>query len=66
MNSIRKSQSPHTSIFPPSPQSGAMGLCTEFNAQQLLFEAFSFIMRIFGRIEPQTESAFPFQYNIIF
>ncbi len=43
-----------------------MELCAEFNAQQLLFEAFSHIMRIFGSIEPQTESTFPFQYNIIF
>ncbi len=38
----------------------------EFNAQQLLFEAFSRIMLIFGRVEPETESTFPFQYNIIF
>ncbi len=27
-------------------------LCTQFNAQQLLFEAFLDIMRIFGIIEP--------------
>ncbi len=53
----------HTSI---SPQSGAEGLRTELNAQQLLFEGFSHIIRIFGSIEPQTESTFPFQYNIIF
>ncbi len=43
-----------------------MGLCMEFNAQQLLFEAFSHIMRIFGGTELQTESTFPFQYNIRF
>ncbi len=40
--------------------------CTEFNARQLLFEAFSQIMRIFDSIEPESESTFPFQYNIIF
>ncbi len=50
----------------PNTQNGAMVLCTEFNAQQLLFEAFSHIMRIFGSVEPQTESTSPFQYNIIF
>ncbi len=38
----------------------------EFNAEQLLFEAFSHIMRIFDNIEPQTESTFPFLYIIIF
>ncbi len=38
----------------------------EFNAQQLLFEAFSHIMRIFGSVKPQTESPFPFQHNITF
>ncbi len=43
-----------------------MELCTEFNVQQLLFEAFSHTMRIFGSIGPQTESTFPFQYNRIF
>ncbi len=43
------------------------GLCwTEFNVQQLLWETFSLIMRIFGSVESQTESTFPFQYNIIF
>ncbi len=40
--------------------------CSVFNDEQLLFEAFSHIMRIFGSVEPQTESNFPFQYNIIF
>ncbi len=49
-----------------STSSGAIGLYTEFNAEQLLFEAFSHIMRIFGSVEPQTESTFPFHYNIIF
>ncbi len=43
-----------------------MGLCKKFNAQQFLFEAFSRIMRIFGCVEPQTESTVPFQYNTIF
>ncbi len=43
-----------------------MGLCMKFNAQQLLFEAFSLIMRIFGSFVHQTESTFPFQYNLIF
>ncbi len=39
---------------------------TEFNAQQLLFEAFSHILRIFGRAEPLSKSTFPFLYIIIF
>ncbi len=47
-------------------QSGALRFCTEFNAQQLLFEAFSHIMRTFGSVESQIESTFPFYYNIIF
>ncbi len=34
--------------------------------QQLLFEVFFHIIPIFGSIKYQTESAFPFQYNIIF
>ncbi len=38
----------------------------EFNAQQFLFRAFSHTIRIFGSIETQTESAFPFQYNVIY
>ncbi len=59
----KKSQWAYTSI---SPQSGAMGLCEVLDAQQLLFEAFSHIMRIFSSVQPQTESTFPFQYNIIF
>ncbi len=65
LNSIQKSQWVHAYISSPSP-TGAMGLCTEFNAQQLLFEAFFHIMRIFGSVETQTESTFPLQYNIIF
>ncbi len=48
------------------PLSGAMGHCTKFNVQQLLFEAFSHILRIFGSIEPLTEFTLPFQNNIIF
>ncbi len=39
---------------------------TEFNAEQLLFKAFSHRMHIFGSIEPQTESTFPFLYITIF
>ncbi len=31
-----------------------------------LFEAFSHIIRIFGSIEPETGTTFPFPYNIIF
>ncbi len=60
----------------PAPPNYTMGqgrqrcapteFCTEFNAQQLSFEAFSHIMRIFGSGEPQTESTFPFLYIIIF
>ncbi len=36
------------------------------DAQQLLFEAFSYIMRIFGTVEPHTESTLPFLYIMIF
>ncbi len=39
--------------------------CTKFNAQQLLFGTLSDIMCIFGRVGPESESTFPFQYNII-
>ncbi len=39
----------------------ARGLfCTKFDSKQLLFEAFFHKMRIFGSIEPQSESNFPF------
>ncbi len=34
------------------PQNVARGLCTEFNAQQHLFEPFSHIIPIFGSVEP--------------
>ncbi len=57
----RKSMSAHVYLL----QSGVMRLCTEFNAQQLLFETFSHIKLIFDSVESQTESTFPFQYNII-
>ncbi len=36
------------------------------NHKQLLFEVFSDIMRIFSRVEPQTESTFPFRHNVIY
>ncbi len=45
----------------PQPQSVAGGLCVEFNVQQLLFEMFSHIIRIFGSVKPQTESICLFQ-----
>ncbi len=48
------------------PKVELWGFCTEFNAQQLLFEVFPHTMRIFGSAETQTESTFTFQYNIIF
>ncbi len=32
-------------------------LCTEFNAQQLLFQAFSRIIRTFASVEPQSNNA---------
>ncbi len=40
--------------------------CTKFNAKQLLFQSFFYVMRIFGSVEPQTESTLPFLYLIIF
>ncbi len=38
----------------------------KFNAEQLLFQPFFDAIRIFGSVEPQTESTFPFLYIIIF
>ncbi len=38
--------------------------CTKFNSKQLLFEPFFDVMRIFGGIEPQSESDFPYLYKI--
>ncbi len=38
------------SISSPTPQNVARGLCTKFNAQQLLFEAFSHIF-LYGDTE---------------
>ncbi len=38
----------------------------KFNFEQLLFEPFFDVMRIFGSIEPQSESNFPFLYIIRF
>ncbi len=40
--------------------------CAKFNFKQLLFKAFFDAMRIFGGVEPQTESTSPFLYIIIF
>ncbi len=40
--------------------------CTKFNFEQLIFKVFFDPMRIFGSVEPQTESTFPFLYIIIF
>ncbi len=40
--------------------------CEKFNAHEFLFEGFFDIMRVFGSILPESESTFPFQYNIIF
>ncbi len=39
--------------------------CTKFNSQQLLFEQFFDIINNFGNIQPENESTFTFQYNII-
>ncbi len=38
----------------------------EFNAQQLLFEVFSHILRIFDSVDPLSKSTFPFLYILIF
>ncbi len=40
--------------------------CMKFNFEQLLFKAFFDAKRIFGIVEPQTESTFLFLYIIIF
>ncbi len=43
----------------------ARGLfCVKFNSEQLLSEPFLDVMRIFGSVEPQSESNFPFLYKI--
>ncbi len=70
----------YTAIFetyqflePPSSTPGGIDMCahgifcTEFNAQLPLYgEAFSRTVHIFGSVEPQTESTFPFEYNVIY
>ncbi len=38
----------------------------KFKAKQLLFQTFFDVMRIFGSVEAQNESTFPFLYIIIF
>ncbi len=60
-------------IFPvPSSTLGEIDMCPhglfcmDFNVEQLLFQYFFDVMRIFGSIEPQTESTFSFLYIIIF
>ncbi len=40
--------------------------CSNFNSKQHLFELFFDAMCIFGNVEPQSESNFPFFYIIIF
>ncbi len=40
--------------------------CTKFNSEQLLFEAFFHVGRIFGGIEPQSKFTFPLLYIVIF
>ncbi len=39
---------------------------TKFNSEQLLFEQFFDIIGNFDRVQPESESTFLFQYNIIF
>ncbi len=60
----------YSSLEPSSSTLGEICIrrlfCTKFNSDQLLFEAFSDVMRIFGSIEPQSESNFPFLYVITF
>ncbi len=56
---------------PLAPLQGEIGMCIHWlfcmklNAKQLLFKVFFDIMRIFGSVQPWSESPFPFQYNII-
>ncbi len=65
----------HVYLPPPIVELGApkiamfkILLCTEtrkliqLNSQQLLFEAFFHIIHIFGSVEPESQSIFPFQY----
>ncbi len=40
--------------------------CMEFNSQQLLFEQIFDIVGNIGSIQPESDSTFPFQYNIMF
>ncbi len=62
----------HQSLEPLAPFLGVIDirahwlLCTGFNAQQLLFQVLFHTICIFGSIKPQTESTFPFQYNVTY
>ncbi len=38
--------------------------CTKFNSEHVLFEQFFDIICNFGSIQPESESTFPFQYNM--
>ncbi len=55
-----------------APLQGEIGICvqglfcTKFNPKQLLFEGFLAVMRIFGSVESQSKSNFPFSYVIRF
>ncbi len=40
--------------------------CTKLNSTQLLFEQFFYIIGNLCSVQPENESTFPFQYNIIF
>ncbi len=59
---------PKRSLEPLAPLVGqidkcACGLfCMKLSSKQLLFQAFSHVMHIFGSIEPQSEFNFPFLY----
>ncbi len=56
----------------PSSTPGDMDICADwffcikFNSQQLLFEQFLDIVGNFGSVQPESESTFPFQWNIMF
>ncbi len=59
-------------LSPLAPLHGEIDICvcglfrTKFNAKQLLFQSFFDVVHLFGSVEPQTESTFPFLHIIIF
>ncbi len=63
---VRKWKSPLASLLGKTDMCAHWLFCTKFNSEQLLFEPFFDVMHIFGSVESQSESNFPFLYIIRF